>query len=229
MLKVLCIIALLYYQTIYAIAPNPLLTKQSVFSHLLMIYEHHPFTFFCEQRFNKVGNLISACQKCPNANSIQWMAIVPYQQIAKNLQCFNQKLCVNKQGLSFKGLRCCQKIDSHFRFASLDLHNFVPENILIKKQRRQYAFAEIVNHPHSKQCLFEVDKKNKIIMTLGDRLGAIARTYLYMRDTYRTSLDENEISRYLRWHQQFPPTTWEREKNRKIKAIQGNGNPYIPD
>ena len=70
-------------------------------------------------------------------------------------------------------------------------------------------------------------KKNKIIEPEASLRGMIARAYLYMAHTYPIRLSDEEKALYLAWHQAYAPTAWEKERNNKIKAIQGNGNPYV--
>jgi deoxyribonuclease-1 len=76
-------------------------------------------------------------------------------------------------------------------------------------------------------CHFYIDKKNKLVEPAPHLRGMIARTYLYMRDTYQLALAGDELRLYQAWHQQYPVTEWERERNNKIKEIQGKKNPYI--
>ncbi len=209
---------------------NLVASKKEATTHLLDIHQSHRITFFCEQPFDKTGELKSQrCKNSPQAsNVIQWIPIVTHQQLAKHLLCFNEKLCVNKKGIRYKGMRCCQELDNNYLLATKDLHNFVPEQKEIKQQRHQYAFGLIAGRqPNKSECHFYLDKKNKIVEPAPSTRGMIARTYLYMRDTYHLPLSQEELIQYQNWHQQYPVTAWERERNEKIKGIQGNGNPYI--
>ena len=59
--------------------------------------------------------------------------------------------------------------------------------------------------------------------------GDIARTMLYMADTYGFRLSNQDRQLYTAWNRQDPPDEWEIERNRRIEQVQGFGNRYISD
>ena len=59
--------------------------------------------------------------------------------------------------------------------------------------------------------------------------GDIARTMLYMAQTYGFRLSDQDRKLYEAWNRQDPPDSFERERNRRIRALQGNANPFIGD
>ncbi len=214
----------------FAFPTNPVASKKEATINLLDIHQSHRITFFCEQPFSITGEIKSPhCKNCPHTiNIVQWMPIVSAQQLAKHRLCFNEKLCVSKNGIRHKGMRCCRELDKNYSLALLDLHNFVPEQKEVKQQRHLYSFGLIADHQQNKgECHFYVDKKNKIVEPAPSTRGMIARTFLYMRDTYHLPLSQEELIQYQTWHKEYPVTAWEQVRNEKIKAIQGNGNPYI--
>lgn len=186
-------------------------------------------TFFCEQPFSAAGELQPADHKHQPALSekVQWMHIVPLKQLAHSYACYQQK-CLNKKGKVFQGLRCCQQQDTQFQRMARDLHNLVPESRLLKQQRTRYRFAEFSNaSTASHGCPLYIDKKHKLLEPPPSKRGMIARTYLYMKDTYPFTLSAEESALYWRWHQQYPVIPAERERNEKIFAIQGTRNHYV--
>ena len=54
--------------------------------------------------------------------------------------------------------------------------------------------------------------------------GEIARTMLYMSNTYGFLLSDQAVKLYHAWNNEDPPTRWERERDSRIKLIQGRGN-----
>ncbi len=226
----ICILSL-YASLVQGVLPSsPANSSHKLKQDLALLYQDHRSTFFCEQPFTAKNNIIfQSCKECPLINTqVDWMPLVPYSALAGHLLCYREKLCVNQQGQRFKGLRCCQKINETYRLMSRDLHNFVPELKILKQYRRQYSFGLIADHPSSQQgCHFYIDKKSKIIEIAPHLRGKVARTYLYMKDTYHMPLNQEQFALYYDWHQQYPADAWEKERNEKIKAIQGNGNPYI--
>ncbi|MCS5710870.1 endonuclease [Candidatus Berkiella aquae] len=194
---------------------------------LLQLYENKHTTFFCDLPFSAQGDIEAIHHKhhIIQSDSIQWMSIVPLKQLAKHYACYQQK-CLDKKGKIYQGIRCCQKQDSQFQRMMQDLHNIVPETRELKRLRQRYTFAEF-NHEMKDGCHLYIDKKHKIIEPAPSKRGLIARTYLYMKDTYPFVLTEQEIELYLKWHQQYPVSEAERERNEKIFQLQGMRNHYV--
>lgn len=193
----ICIFVLSFL--IYASPPiTPAKTPKDLKSQLLSLHQEHRYTFLYEQAFNERGEMKTKhCANCPSVKTtIQWLPIVSHQQLAKHLTCYKEKICINKKGVAFKGLRCCLTQDPYFKLATVDLYNYVPELGLLKKEL-------------------------KAPPPLPAR-GMIARTYLYMRKTYFLPLTDEEVVRYQAWDKQYPPTPWEITRNEKISKIQGN-------
>lgn len=192
-----------------------------IVTSLYQVYQNHRLTFFCEQPFSSKGEvLIRSCDTCaPTWSTIQWIPIVPFPVLAQDLPCYREKICINRHGQRFKGLRCCET-DPLYQKMRADLYNFVPEIASLKQQRKHYTFAEITTKAFttSKGCHFYVDKKMKIVEPAPHLRGMIARTYLYMQETYHFPLDLKERNRFLTWSQQYPPTAWEEERKARIQA-----------
>jgi len=201
-------------QTVLAAPPvMPVTSEKKAHQILQKIYQQQPFTFFCHHPF----------QNTP----IQWIPVIPYPQLAQSRLCYQALLCVDSHGKPYKGLRCCQKVDDTFKKMRLDLHNLIPENAMLK-QPRHFRYGIIASgSKENHSCNYYFDKKQKILEPAPHLRGQIARTILYMHDTYHIALSADEIHLYFAWHKQYPVTPWERERNQRIREIQGNSNPYI--
>lgn len=197
-----------------AVHASDIQTTKQLHHALTLVYQTHRYTFLEQRSF-------------PPSFPIQWMPIVPMQTLFGDLPCYQEKMCLNKRGVPFKGLRCCrQKYPWHYR-AYFDLHNWVPEADELKRQRKQYSFGLITSSPATTGHPFSVHSLEQIIEPPPSQRGEIARIYLYMHDRYHFSLSPQMHHCYLTWHQQYPPTRWEQLRNQKIIALQGNGNPYV--
>ena len=53
------------------------------------------------------------------------------------------------------------------------------------------------------------------------------RVRSYGRSVLTTSIATKHLNDLLLISKQDPPTEWEIQRNQKIKAIQGNGNPFV--
>ncbi len=49
----------------------------------------------------------------------------------------------------------------------------------------------------------------------------IARTYFYMSDRYGLRLSKQDRQLYNAWHKQYPPQTWERQRNHMVGCVMG--------
>lgn len=83
------------------------------------------------------------------------------------------------------------------------------------------------NRVYGNDVDFEVDFKNKRAEPKEDIRGNIARTYFYFEDKYGMKISKQEKQLFEAWSKSDPVDAWEIERNKRIKKIQGNGNPYI--
>lgn len=210
--------------------------------HLKKIYKNHSLSFYCscnfyEKKINNQYKLIidnNSCEyitKNKNENNlfIEWEHILPASSFAKNLNCWNEKICTDKKGRKFKGRKCCTKVSDKFNYMEADLHNIVPALSEINRDRSNYKFDNITGEKREYgKCNFEVDKKNKIAEPDDNLKGFIARAYLYMNDTYNLNIfTDKEIKEFQKWDKQYMPNEWELKRNDMIKNIQGNSNKFI--
>lgn len=201
------------------------------------IYQAHPFTFYCNCSFNKEGVIdLKSCgyrvQADPiRARRLEWEHIVPMSQMAMHLSCWQKKQCSKANGTPYKGRECCRKIDVEFAKMEADLHNLVPEIGELNACRSNYRFGML---PYIKpgqfgRCTFKIDSETKRVEPQVKIRGTIARTYLYVSDTYGVRLSDAQRSLFNRWNKEFPPNIWEIERDRIIGKIQGNHNRYISE
>jgi deoxyribonuclease-1 len=55
----------------------------------------------------------------------------------------------------------------------------------------------------------------------------IARAHLYFNKQYGMKLSKQEFKKYKAWNEQYPPSQWEIERNKRIAKVQGNLNSFI--
>ena len=123
----------------------------------------------------------------------------------------------------------CEKNDPEFKKAYVDLHNLAPAVGEVNLDRSNYPFKEIQRSTvsYGNQCKIMIDTKDRKAMPPPNAKGEVARAYLYMANRYDIRLSSSDRKTYEAWNRQHPPTHWEYEKNKRIKKIQGNSNPYV--
>ncbi len=198
------------------------------------VYADHPLTFYCGCRFDAGRRVdLTACGYVPRKNPrraerIEAEHIVPAYWIGYTRPCWREPLCTDKGGKKFKGRSCCEAIDPSFETAHNDLHNLVPAVGEANGDRSNYRFGLIEGEPREYgACDFEVDEAHDRAEPTESIRGDIARVSFYMEATYGVRLSEAQRKLFEAWDRQDPVDAWERERNARIKAIQGNGNPFV--
>ena len=230
---------------IYVLAFSIEATAQPTFSfsQAKKLLEKHVYTeaeerqtFYCGCTFSQDKQVDGqSCGYTPRKNAkrgkrIEWEHIVPAARFGQQRVCWQQgdAACVTRKGKSYKGRRCCAKVDPEFRQMEADLHNLVPAVGELNGDRSNYRMAEISGEARNYgACDFEVDRKKRIAEPMGAVRGEVARAYLYMRDTYGLDLTPEEEEMFTGWAENDPVSEWEIERNKRILRLQGNVNPHI--
>lgn len=198
------------------------------------VYTGHQRTLYCDCKFTKTRRVylgscgVKARKNERRAKQLEAEHVMPAYHMGQNRACWQQKLCTNSKGEAYKGRKCCEKSDKVFKAAHNDLHNLYPAVGEINGDRSNYKFGMIADEKRAYgQCDFEVDKAAKRAEPPNNVKGNIARTYFYMSDTYAIPLAKQQRQLFEAWDKGDPVDNWERERNQRIKKIQGNANAYI--
>ncbi|WP_221885498.1 endonuclease [Vreelandella populi] len=189
------------------------------------IYYDKNESFYCGCTFDfESGPDLESCgyeiRKQPaRANRIEWEHVMPAYDFGRQLQCWQEG-----------GRDNCRRNDPVFRMAEADLHNLVPAIGEVNGDRSNMRFA-MVNDPVHEYgaCQVAVSFQERSFQPPPHRVGDIARIYWYMRDTYGIQISRQQQQLFEAWNRMDPVDEWELERNRRIAAIQGNGNPYVSD
>lgn len=190
------------------------------------IYQDHPVSFYCGCDITWQGKKgipdLASCgyevRKQPNrANRIEWEHVVPAWQFGHQLQCWQEG-----------GRKACQS-SAQFRRMEADLHNLTPAIGEVNGDRSNFSFMPWngTNGANYGQCEMKVDFSQKRADPPPASRGPIARTYLYMSDTYPYRLSHQQRQLMEAWNRQYAVTEWECERDRRIAKIQSNHNPYV--
>lgn len=189
-------------------------------------------TFYCGCRWTwrgRSGGVIdhASCGYRVRANAeraarMEWEHVVPASNFGQSRPCW-------KAG----GRERCQKTDAEFARMEADLHNLTPAVGEVNEDRGNFRFAELgapdrrVAKESYGRCAIRIDAASRSVEPPDAVKGQVARIYLYMHDRYRLSMSAQQQKLMLAWHQQYPPTDWERERDRRIAAVMGHGNPFV--
>ncbi|WP_020682783.1 endonuclease [Marinobacterium rhizophilum] len=192
---------------------------------LATIYADNPQSFYCGCRYGARGKRLepdlASCgyQARKNANRagrIEWEHVMPAWVFGHQRQCWEQG-----------GRRACSK-DPDFKRMEADMNNLVPAIGEVNGDRSNYAYGMISGEPRAYgACDVEVDFKGRMVEPTDAVRGDIARIYFYMRDRYQLRLSKSETRLLEIWNRADPVDSWELERNRRIRTVQGFGNPHV--
>ncbi|MDH5410046.1 MAG: endonuclease [Alphaproteobacteria bacterium] len=205
------------------------------------IYPGHQVTLYCGCKYvrNKTGtsgrisNL--ACGYEPRKNELrgkrlEWEHIVPASFFGRSRSCWTEgnPLCVNSKGEPYKGRRCCAKVDEAFKQMEADLHNLAPAVGELNGDRSDlpYGLKEGETREYG-LCDFEIDRDERDVEPMDDVRGDVARVWFYMSNTYGLELNPEMRQQLQEWSVADPVDDWERVRDSRIEAVQGNGNPFL--
>ena len=235
-MRVLIFALVLVLHSVYGVTAPPKYPKDFTVAKQLarQIYRDHKITFYCGCTYNEKNRVDwESCgfqpkTKTRRSHYVEWEHIVPASRFGHLEICWFTKTCLNASGTTLRGRDCCRDRSLKFNCMEADLHNLVPAIGEVNKARSNFDFIENVDAlAQFGQCRVFLDKKHRKFGVSGYRLGMIARTYLYMTKTYKIPLTSIEIKTFNNWHKRYPPSNWEKERNRRIYQIQGTFNPYV--
>jgi deoxyribonuclease I len=202
------------------------------------IYEDHRETIYCGCRYDTRGQVrLGSCGlqgvTDPRARRVEAEHVFPAAQFGKIRQCWREPAafpkCTSSSGRTLSGRECCERVDTVFATAFRDLHNLYPANGYINGQRSDYNWGMVSGGERFGDCEIRIDASQRRVQPPTARRGEIARTMLYMRDTYRFRLSRQDVQLYAAWNNADPPDAWEVERDKRIKRVQGSGNKYVEE
>lgn len=157
-------------------------------------------TFYCETYFGKASPILTVSH------------IYPTSWVSKHLDCRSE--------------RACLRTNSEFQTILSDLHNMVPVESSYYFTLKDSIFGNLDESIDRDRC--DIKKRYNIVEPPNSVKGDVARVHFYMHKRYGLPLSNSSL--FLKtWAKEDPPSKEEIKKNRKIKAFQGNENPFISD
>jgi len=199
------------------------------------IHQESPVSFYCQCKYNDNKPNWESCGFRPRkdkkrASRIEWEHILPASHfgIKFNAWVNGHPVCISSKGKKFKGRKCTEKVHKLYRYMQADLYNLQPAIGEVNGMRSNYQIGEIEGEEREfGKCDIEI--KNKKVEPTPKIRGDIARTYLYMEQTYPQYIKFNQSIKKLiiKWDQEDPVDTWECKRAILISNIQGNTNKIL--
>ncbi len=151
------------------------------------------------------------------AARIEWEHVVPASWLGQQRQCWQQG-----------GRNHCRDSDPLFNLMEADMHNLAPVIGEVNADRSNYRFGTA---PQAEamygRCTSRTDFKKRVFEPRREVRGMVARINFYMHDRYNLKMSQQQQQLFMQWHKAYPPGTWELERNRRIKSVTGQDNPFV--
>ncbi|MCY1264115.1 Endonuclease I [compost metagenome] len=181
---------------------------------------------YCGCKFAWVGKSggrmdLASCGYVPRsqptrAARMEWEHIVPAWVFGHQRQCWQQG-----------GRKSCES-DPVFSRMEADMHNLAPSVGEVNGDRSNFAYGALPSAPNEYgQCTTKVDFQGRTAEPRDEVKGLVARATMYMYDRYGLSMSRQQQQLMMAWSRMHPVSDWERERDRRIAAVMGHGNPFV--
>ena len=208
------------------------------------VYYDHKITFYCQNPYNiqnikgKEKTLIiqDNSKYTPRnkktrkgkinirAKRVEWEHIIPAENFGRQFSCWREgdSRCINKNGKSFKGRRCCKKVSPIFKKMEADMFNLVPAIGEVNANRSNFRYMDTKDNLKGQygECKFKVDFQGRKAYPADYTKGFIARTYFYFQKKYKLKLSKRDEQMFKSWNKLYPETKWEKVRKSRIEKIQ---------
>ncbi|GAB0172669.1 endonuclease [Helicobacter trogontum] len=219
---ILTLLVLLFFE-----ATQPPQTFRETKKILTDIWRSKDFTteFYCKAPFQITDNgikVIQSAQYTPRkaltkkqtinerTQNIEFEHIMPAHNFGRHLPCWQKG-----------GRKACHN-DKTFNLMEADPRNLVPAIGEINADRSNFRYAEapksIVYNQYG-NCRVYTDFKAKRFYPAHYSKGLIARTYLYMSETYNIRLSDQERKLMEAWDKTYPKDEYEEARDNAIAQI----------
>ncbi|GAB3253160.1 HNH endonuclease family protein [Chitinimonas naiadis] len=179
--------------------------------------------FYCGCDYSGKKVDLASCGYEPRKNAerasrIEWEHVVPAWVIGHQRQCWQKG-----------GRDNCSRNDPVYQVAEGDLNNLVPSIGEVNGDRSNFPYSAWERNPEPiyGQCKTVVDFKLKRAQPREEVRGRVARVYFYMHDRYQLAISKQDKQLMCAWSKTYPVDAWERERDKRIARLQGEGNPYV--
>ena len=195
------------------------------------VYHDHRETLYCAATFDAQKNIItpdgfSTFKHVKRAKKLEWEHVVPAENFGRAFLEWREGLaqCVDSKGKSFKGRKCAEKMNTEYRYMQADMYNLFPAIGAVNAMRSNYNFTMLPGiKSEFGSCQMKIDDRKA--EPPESARGRIARTYLYMDQTYPKYQMSKQQKKFMNaWDITFPVSAWECERVKRIQALQKSPN-----
>ena len=198
------------------------------------VYQHQRITLYCGASFDAKKKVttptgFTTTKYLKRAKKIEWEHVVPAENFGRTFSEWREghKQCINSKGKAFKGRRCAEKVNTEYRYMQSDMFNLYPAIGAVNALRSNYNFTML---PAVKSdfgsCAMKID--NRKAEPPEKSRGQIARSYLYMDETYkRYTMSKSQQKQMYAWDKLYPVNNSECARAKSISSLQKNENNVV--
>lgn len=200
----------------------------------IKIHQNHQITIYCPCKYSGKTIDLKSCDykvlKDPKrASRLEWEHVVPAEAFGNSFAEWRDgsAQCIKRNGKKFKGRRCAETNPEFNRIES-DLYNLWPAIGELNGLRSNFSMAQISGGAQSfGSCKAKI--QNHKFEPMDFDKGVVARTYMYMDESYpkRGIISDKNRKLFESWNKLYPVNKWECERAELIKEIQGNENQVL--
>lgn len=126
------------------------------------------------------------------------------------------------------GRKNCVATDPVFRAMEADLHGLTVVVGEVNADRSNFNFGQLSSTPYQYgACRTRVDFKQRTAEPRDEAKGFVARVQFFMHDWYGLNMSRQQQQLFSAWDRMYPPSEWERERERRVARVMGYSNPYV--
>ncbi len=201
------------------------------------VYFDHRVTLYCQASFDRRRNItlprgFTTPSDANRARRVEWEHVVPAENFGREFTewKYGSSACFDS-GRGFRGRNCAERANREFRLMHADMYNLFPSIGAVNKIRSNYPYTEFSSYVKPTFGSCEMKIRNRKAEPPAASRGEIARAVLYMAWAYpeRVKLKSSYLELMERWNARYKVSAWECLRAKRIKAIQGNANPFIEE
>ncbi|MCG5030752.1 endonuclease [Mesosutterella sp. OilRF-GAM-744-9] len=224
-----------------ALAAIPGNTTDESFAHakktlLEKVFYDHRVTFYCRASFDEHKNItlprgFTTPTHEGRANRLEWEHIVPAENFGRAFEAWRNgdPRCQSSKG-AFKGRRCANLASREYRLMQADYYNLYPAIGAVNAMRSNFPYTQFAADAPATfgTCPMKIEDRRAEPPDWAK--GLAARTYKYMAAAYPQFRMSDQQRRLMDvWDKKYPADDWECLRAKRIKALQGNANPFTEE
>lgn len=202
------------------------------------IHKENPVTIYCPCRYSGKEIDLASCgyqihKDARRAHRLEWEHVVPAEAFGQSFAEWREgaAICHKHNGKPFRGRKCAET-NPVFARMEADLYNLWPIVGELNGLRSNFSMAAIAGDTFNPPLSFgkcQAKIADRKFEPMDQYKGIVARTYLYMDQTYpgHGVISEKNRKLFEAWDKRFPVDAWECRRGRRIAEIQGNVNPVL--